>query len=243
MRRPRLPTDEALEPGSRVALSADTVHHLRRVLRLPDGAPVQLFNGDPGDWDGRLVVTGKNAAMAEVDSFCPRRAESSLALSLIQGVSRGQRMDYTLEKSVELGVQHIQPVVMARSVAAPKGERIAKKMAHWRGVVESAAAQSGRTQLPTVAELIALDQVLPQARAGEQLVLLDPEATVGARDLRMPSGSLTLIAGPEGGLTPAERAAASRTGAQAIRLGPRVLRTETAAVAALALLQGLYGDL
>lgn len=243
MRRPRLPTEQTLEPGSRVALSADTVHHLRRVLRLPDGAPIQLFNGDPGDWDGRLVVTSKNTASAEIDSFSPRQAESPLTLSLIQGVSRGQRMDYTLEKSVELGVQHIQPVIMARSVAAPKGARIGKKMAHWRGVVASAAAQSGRTQLPTVAELNAFDRVLTQVQADAQLVVLAPEATIGSRDLQMPSGSLTLIAGPEGGLTPDERAAASRSGAQAIRLGPRILRTETAAVAALALLQGLYGDL
>ncbi len=243
MRVPRAHIDAQVEAGERVTLPGATAHHFLRVLRLPDGAAIRLFNGDPGDWHGRLIVEGKQRASAEIESFEASATESPLQLTLVQGISRGQRMDYTLEKSVELGVDHVIPVVMERTQAAPAGERIAKKARHWAGVIAAAAAQSGRTRLPSLAPQCGFREWLAQAdTTATPSVLLDPAGD------RAPGGiaattALTLIAGPEGGFSPVERDAAYTAGCHGMRLGPRVLRTETAAVAALALVQGLYGDL
>lgn len=243
MRVPRVPCDEELAPGARVALAPAQAHHLLRVLRLGEGARIALFNGDPGDWLGRLVATGKRAAAVDVEAFQPRDAESPLRITLVQGVSRGQRMDYTLSKSVELGVSRIQPVVMARTQAAPKGERAQRKAEHWQGVVAAAAAQSGRTRLPDVAPLIRFEAWLDGLDpAAEPVVLLDPDAAAGPGGLAGIDAGVTLVAGPEGGFAPAERHALDAAGALGMRLGPRILRTETAAVAALAALQARCGD-
>jgi len=243
MRIPRVHLPVSLSPGTTVELPEDKAHHVLRVLRLRDGAQMRLFNGDPGDWSGRLEVRGKRRAAVVVDAFEPRETESRLGITLVQGISRGQRMDYTLEKGVELGVDRVVPVVMERSQAAPAGERIEKKARHWAGVLAAAAAQSGRTRVP---------DLLPQTPFHDWLassdctahphVLLDPEAAASAADVDI-TAAVTLIAGPEGGFSPAEREAAYAAGCRGIRLGPRILRTETAAVAALAVLQALYGDL
>lgn len=248
MRVPRLPIDQALAPGARIALSVDTAHHLLRVLRLPDGAAVRLFNGEPGDWHGVLEVSGKRQAHVRVAHFEPRDAEPALALTLVQGISRGQRMDYTLEKAVELGVSTVVPVVMERTQAAPAGERVARKAKHWQGVLAAAAAQSGRTRQPALAAQMAFREWLAGARpdAAHPHLLLDPDGESGPGGLRsevVAPARLTLMAGPEGGFSPAERDAARAAGCRGFRLGPRILRTETAAVAALAALQVLYGDL
>lgn len=243
MRVPRAPIDAALAAGERVELPPDTVHHCLRVLRLRDGAALRLFNGAAGDWHARLVVTGKRSAVAEIDSFEPRAVESPLAITLVQGISRGQRMDYTLEKSVELGVTRVVPVVMERSHGAPAGERVARKARHWAGVLAAAAAQSGRTRVPALSQQLGFRAWLETAAPGAHPhVLLDPGAHHGPRGLD-PGGELTLLAGPEGGFSPAEREAAYAAGCTGMRLGPRVLRTETAAVAALAALQAVHGDL
>lgn len=243
MRVPRVYLPLSLAVGDTCDLPTEATHHLLRVLRLPDGAELRLFNGEPGDWIGHLQVRGKRDAAVTIAGFEPRTSESPLAVTLVQGISRGQRMDYTLEKSVELGVTHVVPVVMKRTQAAPAGERVEKKARHWAGVLAAAAAQSGRTILPGLE---------PQQDFAEWLtrrdckahphVLLDPNATHDPADLQV-SDAVTLIAGPEGGFTDGERDAARAAGCHGIRLGPRVLRTETAAVAALAVLQALYGDL
>jgi len=243
MRVPRAYIDAVLAVGERVALPPETAHHFLRVLRLPAGAEIRLFNGDPGDWHGRLIVESKQQASAEIESFEAKYTESPLDLTLIQGISRGQRMDYTLEKSVELGVNRIIPVVMERTQAAPAGERIGKKARHWQGVIAAAAGQCGRTRLPELGDQIRFrDWLTGSDPSDHPHLLLDPAGERGAaaldRDTR-----LTLIAGPEGGFSAPERDAAYAAGCRGIRLGPRVLRTETAAVATLALLQGLFGDL
>jgi len=243
MRVPRVPIAAVLTEGASVDLPADAAHHALRVLRLRDGAAVHLFNGDPGDWHGRLEVRGKHQARVSIDRFEPRNVEPPLQITLVQGISRGQRMDYTLEKSVELGVSRIVPVVMARTQAAPRGEREAKKARHWSGVIASAAAQSGRTRVPELGAQQGFREWLTHADAADHPhVLLDPEATEGAGKLGQPR-ALTLLAGPEGGFSPDERERAFAAGCRGIRMGPRILRTETAAVAALAVLQALYGDL
>ncbi|MEF8833502.1 MAG: 16S rRNA (uracil(1498)-N(3))-methyltransferase [Halofilum sp. (in: g-proteobacteria)] len=243
MRVPRAHIDAELAVGTRVALPDATAHHVLRVLRLPDGAAIRLFNGAAGDWQGRLIVEGKHRASAQIESFESSATESPLALTLVQGISRGQRMDYTLEKSVELGVDHVIPVVMERTQAAPAGERIAKKARHWQGVITAAAAQSGRTRLPSLAPQSGFREWLAGTdTAAMPHVLLDPRGERAPGAVAATS-ALTLIAGPEGGFSPDEREAAYAAGCYGMRLGPRILRTETAAVAALALLQGLYGDL
>lgn len=243
MRVPRTFVDAELAVGNRVDLPNDVAHHWRRVLRLREGAAVRLFNGAAGDWHGRLVALDKRATAVDVDAFEPRDAESPLAATLIQGISRGQRMDYTLEKAVELGVDRIVPVVMERSHGAPAGERVQRKAQHWRGVVQAAAGQAGRTRLPELAEQRPLKEWLrAEPEAAATRVMLDPAGELSPVGLD-PTHAIEIMAGPEGGFTPAEREAAQLAGFRGLRMGPRVLRTETAAVAALALVQGLYGDL
>ncbi len=247
MRVPRIALDQSLAVGDQVALSSDTAHHLLRVLRLPDGAAIRVFNGDPGDWHASLAVQGKRSAHARIERFEARTAEPPLAITLVQGISRGQRMDYTLEKAVELGVSAVLPVVMERTQAAPAGERVVRKARHWQGVLEAAAAQSGRTRQPALGAQTGFRDWLATARPDQEpCVLLDPDGDFSPASLWDPQeapGRMTLVAGPEGGFSPAERDAARAAGCQGLRLGPRILRTETAAVAALAALQVLYGDL
>jgi len=243
MRIPRVHVRAELAVGSTVELPDDAAHHLLRVLRLTDGAEIVLFNGADGDWHGLLEVAGKRQARAQITRFEPRLTEPPLHLTLVQGISRGQRMDYTLEKCVELGISAVRPVVMARTQAAPSGERVAKKARHWAGVLEAAAAQCGRTRLPELRPQTSFDDWLAQAAPTEHPhVLLDPAAATGPSGLTH-CDHITLLAGPEGGFSPAERDAALAAGCIGLRLGPRVLRTETAAVAALAALQVLFGDL
>lgn len=244
MRLPRIPVTGELAIGQRVPLADDQAHHVLKVLRLPAGADVRLFNGEPGDWLGNLAVTGKRTASVEINDFVARATEPTLTLTLVQGLSRGQRMDYTLEKSVELGIGRIIPVIMTRSQAIPQGERLIRKAAHWQGVVASAAAQSGRTRVPAVEPLQAFSDWLGAAQCEHHPhLLLDPEAELRVRELADAPARITLLAGPEGGFTPDERALAYAGGCRGMRLGPRVLRTETAAVAALAALQAVHGDL
>ena len=243
MRNPRVHVGGEMAIGDRVELDEDTAHHLLRVLRLPDGAEVRLFNGAAGDWHGRLQVRGKRSASIAIESFEPRATESPLRITLVQGISRGQRMDYTLEKSVELGISRVVPVVMARTQAAPKEDRAARKARHWNGILHAAAAQSGRTTVPELTAQTDFGEWLSASDCrNSPHILLDPDAAEGPAGVA-PDHELTLIAGPEGGFSPTERERAYAAGCRGMRLGPRILRTETAAIAALAALQALYGDL
>lgn len=247
MRIPRIGLDQPLAAGNTIELPADTAHYLLRVLRLPDGAAIRIFNGESGDWHATLAVLGKRSARARIERFEARTAESPLAITLVQGISRGQRMDYTLEKAVELGVAAVIPVVMDRTQAAPSGERVERKARHWHGVLAAAAAQSGRTRQPDLAPQTGFRDWLASVRpAQEPCVLLDPDgayAPPGLWGTAPTPARMTLVAGPEGGFSPSERDAAGAAGCLGLRLGPRILRTETAAVAALTALQMLYGDL
>lgn len=243
MRVPRVHLPVDLSIGTSVELSEEAARHVLRVLRLRDGAEVRVFNGEAGDWIGHLRTHGKRGASVAIDRFEPRATESSLDITLVQGISRGRRMDYTLEKSVELGVRRVIPVVMERTQAAPTGERIARKARHWAGVLAAATAQCGRTRRPELEEQAGFREWLDRTDCNAHPhVLLDPDAESSPHALGSPA-ALILIAGPEGGFSPAEREAAYAAGCRGIRLGPRILRTETAAVASLAVLQALYGDL
>ncbi|MGE0809992.1 MAG: 16S rRNA (uracil(1498)-N(3))-methyltransferase [Immundisolibacter sp.] len=244
MRVPRLFVDQPLASGAECALGQRALDHAVKVLRLRDGDGVCLFNGSGGEFAARLVRAPGGELRAQVGEFTPDRCESPLHLRLVQGISRGERMDYTLQKAVELGVSDIVPVTTERTVLRLAGERAARRLAHWRGVVLAACEQSGRTRVPPVAEPCGLEEYLARydAAAGTGL-LLDPSAAQALATLQDLRGPVSVLIGPEGGLSAAERQLAQAAGYRPVRMGPRVLRTETAAVVALSLLQALAGDI
>ncbi len=246
MRIPRLYVDQPLASGADCPLDRRALDHAVKVLRLRAGDPLCLFNGQGGEFAAVLARGGDSALLAQVGEFTPDRRESPLSVRLVQGISRGERMDYTLQKAVELGVTDIVPVVTERTVLRLAGERAERRLAHWRGVVLAACEQSGRTRVPAVAEPCALSDHLTDYRAAAGAgvgLLLDWTAPVALTDLGALSGPVSVLIGPEGGLAVAERQAALAAGYRPVRMGPRILRTETAAVVALAVLQALAGDL
>lgn len=234
-----------LAPGRTVALPAPQAHHAMRVLRLAAGDAVTLFNGDGAEYPGRIARVGRDGVTVEVTGREAADREPPLAVTLAQAISGGDRMDYTLQKAVELGVAAIQPLASVRSVVKLDAERAERRLEHWRSVVAGACEQSGRNRVPPVAPLAPLSQWLARARnaRGSALpVLLSPRSGKRLRELSAPAAGIELLAGPEGGFAREEERLALEAGYLAVRLGPRVLRTETAAVAALAAIQTLWGD-
>ena len=216
-----------------------------RVLRLKAGDAVVLFNGDGAEYAALIVSTARDRLTLDVTARAVTDRESSLAVTLAQAVSGGERMDYTVQKAVELGAAVIQPLTAERSVVRLQGERAAKRAEHWQAVVAASCEQCGRNRLPQVLPLLSFDAYLAgQAarRDGALNLMLSPHSARRLRDLERPAGPIVLLAGPEGGFSPREERAAEQAGFVPARLGPRVLRTETAAVAALAAMQALWGD-
>lgn len=241
---PRFYCPLPLAIGQRVALPDEVARHAVGVLRLRAGEAVTLFNGDGREYAGVLETRGKGAAVLLHAESSPRR-ESPLRVVLAQGISSGERMDLTIQKSVELGVAAIQPLVMRRTIVKLAGEKLARRRAHWQAVAISACEQCGRNAVPEVGAIQDFADWLkgPWLQdPGAAGLLLDPEAMAGLGGLPAPAGPVTLLAGPEGGFDGFERDAALRAGFVATRLGPRILRTETAALAALAAMQTLWGD-
>jgi 16S rRNA (uracil1498-N3)-methyltransferase len=233
--------DESLQPESDVALPDDVVHHLVRVLRSEAGTRFQLFNGAGGAFTAELVAAGKKTAVARLLEHLPDDHESPLRTHLGQVMSKGDRMDYAIQKATELGVTEITPLVSERCELKLRGEeRADKKLEHWRRVAMSACEQCGRNRLPLIHPPQELSGWLAQVKAGLRLVLAP--ALAGGLPVEIPA-SVALLVGPEGGLSAAELEAARASGFQPWQIGPRVLRTETAPVAALALLQAHFGDL
>ena len=242
MRLTRSHIDQSLKVGSDIALPEDVAAHLLRVLRLEIGDACVLFNGDGHDYDARIVHLGKRDARAEIVGARRIDNESPLRITLLQGIARGEKMDWILQKATELGVARILPVMSDRSEVKLDAQRAEKRLAHWRGIVISACEQSGRATLPEVAA----PQTLAQAaatRAGRGFIL-DPFADNTLSSLRdTPLRECTIAIGPEGGWSPRDREQLVAAGYEGLRLGPRVLRTETAGIAAIAALQALCGDL
>lgn len=233
----------SLPAGRRVALPDDVARHAVGVLRLREGDDVILFNGDGSECVGQLYKSGKGAEV-QLKSACSPERESPLHITLVQGVSSGERMDYTLQKAVELGISAIQPVMMKRTIVRLDDEKRIKRRQHWQGVVISACEQCGRNHVPEVAPILDFHTWLADRSQQDGIrFLLDPDATLRLKDLPPPEGPVTLLAGPEGGYDQAEREAALRHGFTGLSLGPRILRTETAALAALAAIQSRWGDL
>lgn len=202
-----------------------------------------LFDGRGTVHDAAINAIERGAVTVRVNGSRAEDRESPQRVVLAQAVSSGERMDYTIQKAVELGVSAVQPLMSERCVVRLSGERAVKRVRHWQGVVIAACEQCGRNRVPEVRPLLTLRDWLQQpAAAAELRLLLAPGAAVGLRDLERPEGLVTVLAGPEGGLAATESADAMRAGFQPLRLGPRVLRTETAAVALLAAMQALWGD-
>ncbi|MDG4553219.1 MAG: 16S rRNA (uracil(1498)-N(3))-methyltransferase [Candidatus Competibacter sp.] len=257
MRVPRLYLPAPLTIGATVPLSARAFNHAVRVLRLKSGAPLVLFDGEGGAFAATLSEAGKREAWALVSTALPDQAEPPLRIVLAQGISRGEKMDHTVQKAVELGVAAIQPLFVERGGVGLSGERLARKVQHWRSIVIGACEQCGRNRLPELREPLSLSEWLAQPadlspvcedgvgqrdKARGPRLLLDPLAKQGLRGLEPPTVAVVLLVGSEGGLSPVEIAQARAAGFTGVRLGPRVLRTETAGVAALAALQALWGD-
>lgn len=242
MRITRVYHPSALQVNDTINLSSDAAGHLLRVLRLSEGAPIVLFNGDGNDYSAELVNCSKKSADARILSATELDVESGLKIHLGQGISRGEKMDFTIQKSVELGVREITPLITQRCGVKLNGDRWKKKQEHWQKVVISACEQSGRAFVPVVHEPVLLSDWL--AQAGDELRLnLHPRANQRIADLRVPDAGIRLLIGPEGGLSDEEIQQASDQTFEEILLGPRVLRTETAALTTIAALQSHFGDI
>ena len=252
MRLTRVYVDAPLAAGKRVTLEGNAASHVTRVLRLRVGEALTLFNGAGGEYAASIdAARGGRLTVAVGESRAVER-ESPLTLTLAQGVSRGERMDLVVQKATELGVSAIVPLFTERSVVRLGAEQAERKLNHWRAIAIAACEQSGRNRLPKVAPPVSLADLLRSGtdREGDasgcgvqdMCLLLSPGATSRIDALPRPATSVTVLIGPEGGLTNAEQEAAVAAGFLPVRLGPRVLRTETAAIAALALLQREFGD-
>ena len=242
MSLPRFYCREALAPGARIELPEPVARHAVRVLRLPPGAEIILFDGRGGQYTARIERIERDHVTVDLGPWEEIECESPLDITLVQALQAGEKMDFTIQKSVELGVRCIVPVESRRSVLKLAGERAAKRVAHWQGVAASACEQCGRNQVPLVAPLERLDHWLARPAGNAVRLMLAPDAPQALPELAL-NGPVQLLIGAEGGLDPQEVIAARHAGFVPVRLGPRVLRTETAGLAVLAALQVLYGDM
>jgi 16S rRNA (uracil1498-N3)-methyltransferase len=234
-----------LQIGHRCTLPPSQAHHALRVLRLKPGDAVTLFNGDGAEYASVVVDANRERVALDVTGREARNREAPFAATLAQAVSSGERMDYTIQKAVELGVAAIQPLEARRSVVRLSAERAARRIAHWQAVAIAACEQCGRNRVPQVLPLAQFDVFLAACgslKDGERRLLLSPRSAHRLREVDPPQGALVMLSGPEGGFSLEEERAAGEAGFLPVRLGPRVLRTETAAVAALAAMQALWGD-
>ena len=238
--RPRIYTPEALALNSTLTLEAQASTHLIKVLRLDVGAELRLFNGDGCEYLARITVAGKKNAQVEICEILSTDSKVSFPLHLGQVVSKGDRMDFTIQKATELGITDITPLWSERCDVRLKGERLEKKMEHWKKVAISACEQSGRNHIPTIHPAMSYHEWASSVESETKLVLhtRDQKPLV---DIQAPS-SVALLVGPEGGITDEEVEFCIQQGFTGLMLGPRILRTETAALAALSLFQYLWGD-
>lgn len=250
MRLTRVHVDAPLASCAVIALPEEAAGHLIRVLRLAQGDAIRLFNGQGGEYDARIATIGRKDVSVEVGSHHAIERESPLHITLLQGIARGEKMDLILQKATELGIKAVTPVTTLRSSVRLDENSTARKHEHWQGVLTSACEQSGRNRLPVLGKATSLATAAAAQQAHLKL-LLEPEADAAslktllaaAFHTAMQNPALCLLVGPEGGLDPQEVELAKQAGFVSCQLGPRVLRTETAALAALAALQALAGDL
>jgi len=232
-----------LSCGRGHTIEGDAANHITRVLRLQPGDPLIVFDGRGGEYAARIEAIRKDAVVVAVQEHSAATRESPLSLTLAQGVSRGERMDWVVQKATELGVTRIIPVLTERTVVRLDAKQSERKLLHWQGVAVAACEQSGRDRIPDIAAPVGLHDFLGGIDTGATRLLLSPTGTQRIDELPPPAAGLLVLIGPEGGLAQSEQRAAIQAGFAAVRMGPRVLRTETAAVAALTLLQHRFGDL
>ena len=242
----RFYTNTPLALGATVQLSDSAAAHATRALRLEVGDNATLFNGDGFDYECTLTAVKKNAVFANITNVYAVLNESPLKITLLQAISSGDRMDFTIQKAVELGVTAIQPFTSQRSLVKLSTERAEKRTEHWQNIAISACEQSGRSIVPVVSAPLNMVHLFAHLatnlHANDCKITLAPDATQQLKSLNKPSGHIYLLIGAEGGLSDEEIALSLHHGFQTIQLGGRVLRTETAALATIAALQTLWGD-
>ncbi len=240
---PRFYCPLPLAIGAMIDLPTDVAHHVF-VLRLQNGDNIELINGEGGSYIATLTQIEKKRASVEVKLFLPEEVELPYALNLAQALPEGSKMDWIIEKAVELGVSSIQPLAARRSVVKLSAERAEKKMQHWQGVIIAASEQSGRNRLAQLHEPQDITQWLTQTDM-HQRIMLSPRADSSLADWARhhPPQAVSLLIGPEGGLSPEEETLATRQGVLSLSMGPRILRTETAGLAAIAILNAAWGGM
>ncbi len=241
MRTTRIFLDNRITTGETLALSPSASNHLIRVLRCKKNSAVTVFNGEGGEFSATLLNENPKAASVIINNFVDINRESTLRITLVQGLSRSEHMDTTIQKATELGVTEIIPVICERS-ANINGERARKKHERWNQIAISACEQSGRNLLPEIHQAITLEKAINEVSAGTRLVL-DPAAEKGLNSIKPGLSSICILSGPEGGLSEQEINILSDAGYNRIKFGPRILRTETAAPALISALQTLWGDM
>ncbi|MCK4609001.1 MAG: 16S rRNA (uracil(1498)-N(3))-methyltransferase [Gammaproteobacteria bacterium] len=244
MRIPRIYCGEKLQVSYELKLSVSASRHILHVLRLKLGAPLILFNGMGGEYAAELFALDQQHAVVKINAFIEREAESPLNICLAQGISRGDKMDYTLQKAVELGVTKIVPLFTERCNVKLSDERLDKRLQHWQAVVISACEQCGRNRIPMVVSAQNFTNFIAEQHmhSGINLVL-SHRATGSLSNISSETNGFTLLVGPEGGLSELEIDQALRHNFTALCLGPRILRTETAGLAAITVLQTQFGDI
>lgn len=242
MRITRLYLDQALNVGERYTLDERAAHHVSKVLRLKAPAPLVVFNGRGGEYHAHLEQHDRRVVQVRIDQFVEVSRESPVAVTLAQGLARGERMDFVIQKAVELGVHRIDPVATKHSTVRLSEERAERRHQHWQSVARHACEQCGRNDIPTISALHDFGSWLQDSRP-ELGIALDPAATTGMSEVCDGAREVTLLVGPEGGLSEDELYQAEKAGFVRVGFGPRILRTETAALAALVAVQIRLGDL
>ena len=240
MRISRLYVPLSLVTGRQVELDDDSAHYLRTVLRLKKDDAIILFNGDGSEYHCRIDDVSRKTVRIAVEQGHERNVESPLDITLGLGIARGDRMDFSVQKAVELGVKTMTPLLTERCVVQFKGEKKPQRLQHWQKIVQHAAEQSGRTVLPVMTEIEPMQDWVNRQQGLK--VFLDPYAQASLAELCPIDRQVTLLTGPEGGFAEQERDIAKTAGFIPVRLGSRILRTETASLAALAAVQMLWGD-
>jgi 16S rRNA (uracil1498-N3)-methyltransferase len=240
MSPPRIHCDLRLGPGAQFALAPEAAQHVAKALRLKAGDAITVFDGRGGEYEATIQRIDKERVDVKVGAWRDAEAESNLRIGLAQGLPEADKMDWIIQKSVELGVGWIQPLVCDRSVVRLSGERAARREAHWRRVAVAACEQSGRNRIPEVRPTLGFQSWIAVPGVGPRWMLVPGSTPIASKS--PPQGPFELLIGPEGGLSERESDLARSQGCEAVSLGPRVLRTETAPLAALAAIHALWGD-
>ena len=243
MKTPRLFVDQSLQIHGLIELDRDASKYMTRVLRRTTGDTLTLFNGDGMDYPATLTETTGKTAQVIINDSQPNQTQSPLAITLVQSLAKGMKLDLVIQKATELGVARISPVSSDRSVLQLEDKRVDNRMEHWRGVAISACTQCNRSVLPSIDRPITFEQWLADSSDINNKFLLHPTATVSLTSVPAPRTECSVIVGPEGGFSADEIAHAAANGIMPVSCGPRVLRTETAGFTALAILQSRFGDL